>query len=627
MNFARLLAASLAIAAPVLAQSPPQPLRDSYPGEIALAVDATDLDRHIFRVQETIPVSPGAFRLLYPQWLPGHHAPGNRTRLLTGVKLMAGGSEIAWHRDPKDVFAFDFTVPHGVDAIEATFEYLSPLRDGDGRVVVTPKIVSVDWWDVVLYPAGVRGDGIRVHASVKMPADWTLATSLQPEASKEGVTRFASVSLTELVDSPVWAGRNVRKLDLDPGAAAAVSMDVFAETPDSLAAENDHVAAFREMVQQTYKVFGAPYYKHYDFLMALSEPYSRIALEHLGSTEIRETPDFFVKWKTLAPTRPVIAHEFVHSWNGKKHRPADLATPNFNVPMGDTLLWCYEGETDYWTYVLPRRSGLLTRDQVLDAIARTAAYVDSRNGRDWRNLQDTTNDPVMSSNQRGQSWTSWQRGFDYYAESVFLWMEVDARLREMTNNAKSMNDFARAFHGGLKGEGVATYTFDDIANALHAIAPDDWKTFLRERLDSKIRHPAAEALRAAGWKLVYTEKPSEYSEEADRERKSSDYLYSLGFSLGRDEEIEMVQWDGPAFRAGLAAHGRLLAVNGYAYKQERLRAAIASAKATGEPIVLLIKYEDLYRSVTIPYTGGLRYPHLERIDDMPDRLSKILEPL
>jgi len=379
-------------------------------------------------------------------------------------------------------------------------------------------------------------------------------------------------------------------------------------------------------VQQTYKAFGAPYYKHYDFLVALSEPFSRIGLEHLSSTEIREPPHLFTEWKTLAAQRTVLSHEFVHSWIGKKHRPADLATPNFNVPMGDTLLWVYEGETDYWTYVLARRGNLLSREQAFDAIARTAAYVDSRNGREWRNLQDTTNDPVMAG-ERARAWTGWQRNFDYYAESVFLWMEVDARLREATHDAKSMNDFARTFHGGLKGEGVVTYTFDDVANALNALSPSDWKSFLRERLDSKIRHPAAEALRAAGWRLVYTDKPSEFSRDADREEKRADFQYSLGFTVGRDDDISSVEWEGPAFRAGLPAHGKLLAVNGYAYKEQGLKQAITAAKASGEPIVLLVTYEDYYRTVTVPYTGGLRYPHLERIEDMPDRLSAILAPM
>lgn len=621
-----LFLAAISIAAHAFAQNTAPSFKDAYPGVISLSVDATDLDRHVFRVKESIPVAPGPLRLLYPQWLPGHHSPGGHIKLLTGIRFTGGGSEIAWRRDPKDVFAFDLVVPQGVETLEATFEYLSPLADEQGRVNVTQHIVAVDWHDVLLYPAGVRTDGIRVEASARFPHDWTVATSLAPEGHSEGAIRFAAVSLTELVDSPAWAGQNVRKLDLDPGAAIAVTMDLFADSPESLAAEGEHIAALHGMVQQAYKALGGPYYKHYDFLIALSEPFSRIGLEHLASTEIQEPPHMFTKWKTLAASRTVLSHEFTHSWIGKKHRPADLSTPNFNTPMGDTLLWCYEGETDYWTYVLAGRGGLLTREQTLDAIARTGAYVDSRTGREWRNLQDTTNDPVMSG-EHARAWTSWQRSFDYYAESVFLWMEVDARLREATHDAKSMNDFARTFHGSLRGDGIATYTFDDIANALNALSPGDWKAFLRERLDSKIRHPAAEALRAAGWRLVYTEKQSDFSKDADQEEKRADFQYSLGFTVGREDEITNVQWDGPAFRAGLAAHGKLIAVNGHAYKEDGLKYAITAAKASGEPIALLLKYEDDYKTITVPYTGGLRYPHLERIEDMPDRLSAILAPL
>ena len=85
-------------------------------------------------------------------------------------------------------------------------------------------------------------------------------------------------------------------------------------------------------------------------------------------------------------------------------------------------------------------------------------------------------------------------------------------------------------------------------------------------------------------------------------------------------------WDGPAFKAGLAIGGKVLAVNGLAYDPDGLKRAITEAKTGREPITLLVQTGDRFRMVPIDYHAGLRYPRLERIEGTPDRLSAILSP-
>ena len=213
----------------------------------------------------------------------------------------------------------------------------------------------------------------------------------------------------------------MRRADLDPGANIPVRLNVISELPANLEMEPEHLAALRSMVQQTYKVFGPPPYRRYEFLMALSENFSGIAMEHQASTELGFAPAFFTRWKSLPTERYLVTHEFTHVWNGKMHRPTELATPNFNVPMSNELLWVYEGQTSYWTDVLGARSGMLLKDHTLQTLARRAAGFSQRSGRVWRTLQDTTYDPIMRlDRQRG--WTSWQRGVDFYGEGIFLWL-------------------------------------------------------------------------------------------------------------------------------------------------------------------------------------------------------------
>ena len=114
-----LLVALLGLTGAALAQDAnapgaiPPPKDVPYTGTIRLDVDATDTIRHIFRVRETIPVTPGALTLLYPRWLPGNHSPSGRIEQLTGLSLRAGGARLQWTRDPVDVYAFRVHVPNG----------------------------------------------------------------------------------------------------------------------------------------------------------------------------------------------------------------------------------------------------------------------------------------------------------------------------------------------------------------------------------------------------------------------------------------------------------------------------------------------------------------------------------
>ena len=108
-------------------------------------------------------------------------------------------------------------------------------------------------------------------------------------------------------------------------------------------------------------------------------------------------------------------------------------------------------------------------------------------------------------------------------------------------------------------------------------------------------------------------------------RKSVDLTYSIGLVLARDGDITAVQWDGPAFKAGLTGNAKLIAVNGIAYDMDRLKEAITAAK-TGAPLDLLVKTGDHYKTVAIDWKGGLRYPRLERIEGTPDLLSSIYAP-
>jgi predicted metalloprotease with PDZ domain len=617
---------ALTLAGSAMAQAPSAtPGDEPYPGTLSLSVDATDIAHRIFSVHEEVPVSAGELRLYYPKWLPGNHDPSGPIDQVGGLTFTVDGKVLPWRRDPLDVFSFLVDVPAGASKLLVDFQFLSPLDSSQGRIVVTPEIIGLQWNTVVLYPAGHDARRIMMQPSLKLPAGWQFGSALEVATQTGALTGFKSVDLDTLVDSPLLAGKYFKRYDLDPGGKVPVHLDVVADEPKELEADPKRLAKVLAMVQQTYKLFGSQHFAHYDFLLSISDRYSGIGLEHHQSSEDGADPGFLIDPKNNQDT-DLLPHEFAHSWNGKFRRGAGQMVANFNVPLQDSQLWLYEGQTQYWGYVLPTRAGLLTAEQMRDGLANVAANYEHQEGRLWRNLQDTTNQPIIS--QRGpQPWGSWQRGEDYYSEGELIWFDADTLIREKTGGKKSLDDFARAFFGVENGRVDALpYVFDDVVAALNAVMPYDWATFLHERLEGKRAEAPLDGLARSGWKLTYTEEPSAAAAAFASAGGSADFTYSLGMSLGKDMKIGRVLWNGVAFKAGLASSMVLVAVNGMAASADKLKDAVTAAKKTGAPIVLLVNTFDHIQTVTVDYRGGLRYPHLERIAGTPDRLAAILAP-
>jgi predicted metalloprotease with PDZ domain len=600
-----------------------------YPGTLTLQVDATDLDRKVFRVKESVPVQAGPLTLLYPRWLPGEHAPNGPIGQFAGLTVSASGQSVAWQRDPLDIYAFHVDVPAGTKQLDLEFQFLSPLDSKGGRIVMTREMLGLQWRSVLLYPAGFAATRVNIRASLRLPEGWALASALEVDTQTGTVVNFKTVSVDKLVDSPVFAGQHMKRVDLDPeGQAAgrsAVFLNVMADKASDLEMKPEQLSAHQALVTQADRLFGARHYAHYDFLFALSDDFGGIGLEHHESSENGVAPAYFTEWVKAAGARDLLAHEYTHSWNGKFRRPADLFTANFNTPMQDSLLWVYEGQTQYWGEVLAARSGLRTLIETRDNFAMHAAWLDATAGRRWRNLQDTTNQPIVRETDSASGWYNWQRGADYYAEMLLVWLEADMLIREQSGGVRSLDDFARSFLGTEPGRiEPLTYTFDGVVAELTRVQEHDWATFLRQRLDTHGPGAPLAGLERAGWKLGWAETPSEMYKSAETYRKSDDFSYSLGLSVGKEGKLSNVQWGGPAFEAGLSTAVTLVAVNGRAYKAEVMKDALTAAKTNKAPIQLLLREGDVFRTVPIAYSGGLRYPTLLRIEGTEDRLSLLL---
>ncbi|MGB6833879.1 MAG: hypothetical protein WA748_15855 [Candidatus Acidiferrum sp.] len=601
------------------------PADTPYPGTISLLVDLTDVTHRVMNVQETIPVEGDELTLLYPEWLPGNHSPTGPISKLAGLEMSAQGKRIAWVRDRVNVFAFHVRVPARARSVEVNFQFLAPVQKKEGRISFSSKIVDLSWNSVVLYPAGHFSRRVHFTPSIRLPEGWKFATALETSSQDGNLVHFKETTLNTLVDSPLYAGVNYERVDLSPDAGNPVYLDVFADTPAELKITPEELQEHRNLVKEAAKLFGSHHYGHYDFLFSLSDTIGGEGLEHHQSSEDGTRGNYFTDWAAGVAGRDLLAHEYTHSWNGKFRRPADLWTPNFNVPMRDDLLWVYEGLTQYYGYVLTARSGLRAPEQTRDLIARIAANFEDSAGRTWRPLVDTTNQPTIS--QRSPvSWGSWQRGEDYYMEGLLIWLDADTKIRELSSGKKSLDDFAKLFFGVDNGSYVTrTYDFDEIVKALNTVQPYDWGAFLRERVDDLAPKPPENGIAQGGYRLVYNDTEPDWMKHEQSPRGTS-FATSLGFSVQADGILVNVSWDSPAFRAGITPDMQIEGVNDHAFSLANLREAILAAESAHEAIKLLAKRDEQFVTVTLDYHGGMRYPHLERVEGTPDRLGEILAP-
>ena len=600
------------------------PVDVAYPGRIHLHVDATDIVRRIFRAREIIPVvSAGEMILLFPKWLPGYHAPQAPIELFAGLRITAGERVLPWKRHPIDVHAFSIHVPDGVESIAAEFQFLSPTSPSQGRVLVGAALLNLQWNTVLLYPSGYFARRIEIDATLELPTDWQFASALRGTSQDDGTIRFEPTTLDVLVDSPVFAGRHFRRIPLDD--RGQVHLNMVADSPELLDASPEQIAPHRAVIAEADVLFGPRPFDRYEILFALSDELGGIGVEHHRSCEAATIPGYFRDWDHSSARRETIPHEYIHSWNGKHRRGADSWTPSFHRPIRNSLMWVYEGQTQYWDRVLCARSGLWSADEALQALAVTAATHAVRAGSRWRPTSDTTRDPIIAA-RAPLPWASWQRSEDYYSEGSLIWLDVDTRIRELSGDTRSLDDFARAFFGGEEGDWTTrTYTFDDVVACLGDQAAFDWRSFFIEKFEGRHEGAPLAGIDRGGYRLVYGSAPGTYLTDMEKGSGVANLLFSLGLTVGSDGTLQEVLWEGPAFRAGLTAGAKLLSVNDQPFTPDAIKQAVTDA-GRGSTLRLRVRSGKHERSVELACPDGHRYPYLERLDDTRPRLLEILAP-
>jgi len=528
-----------------------------------------------------------------------------------------------------NMYSFHLDVPSGATTLDVDLDYLDPVATGQfsGGGSLTPRLAVISWNAVLLYPSTKSSDDLTYDATLKLPNGWKHTTALNTTSANDNEINFEPVSLTHFLDSPVLAGLNLKSISLPSSTSPfAHRIDIAADSDAAMNVPDDFAASYGRLVDEARAIYGVEHFRHYDWLLTLSDSVEHFGLEHHESSDDRTAENEFGEESRRKDLAQLLAHEYSHSWNGKYRRPAGLATPNYDVPMKGELLWVYEGLTQYLGKLLPYRAGLWTPEYYRESAALVASNLVNRGvGRAWRPLEDTA---VAAQILYGspEAWRSARRSTDFYDEGFLLWLDADMTIRKMTSNKKSLDDFLRHFFGGSDGDPVVKpYVFDDVVKALNDVVPNDWAAFLNQRLRSSTNAPLG-GFETSGWRLVYNDTPNVQQHAIEERDESVDASNSLGFWVDDTGRIGDVIPNTPAAKAGVVPGSTLVGVNGRRYKARILRDFIRDSKTATGSMQLVFTAEDFVNVVNVDYHGGSRYPHLERIASSTDWLSELGKP-
>jgi len=596
---------------------------------ISMNVDATKAPQKILQARLHIPAAPGPLTLLYPKWIPGEHSPDGPIADVAGLRFTAGGKVLAWKRDPYDMFAFHIEVPEGDDAVEVFMEYLSPaVADGfSAGSSTTARLAVINWNQLLLYPKGSKALDLTFRTSLKLPAGWRFGTALQVRNTSEQGVEFTPVSLEKLIDSPVIAGAYFRTVELSPEQATRHVIEMAADSAAALEISDVQLRDYEMLVREALALFGARHYDRYHFLLALSNHVARFGLEHHESSDNRTWERVFSDENLMRLFADLLPHEFVHSWNGKYRRPAGMVSTNYQEPQDTEFLWVYEGLTQYLGSILATRSGLWSPDDYRQNLAILSSRLDLQSGRRWRPLADTATSAQLLYSAR-EDGADLRRGVDFYEEGALIWLEVDAIIRQRSENRKSLEDFCRLFFGPPDTTvTVKPYKFEELIAALNSTIPYPWEEFFQQRVIEVTPRAPLEGIEDSGWQLVYVENIPSMLSALEQTQRMSYFTASIGITVRDDGIIADVNPQGPAGSAGIGPGMKVVTVNGLPYSAQILREALHDGKTSMRSLELGAENAGTAVTFHIDYHGGERYPRLERDKTKPDLLNKILSPL
>jgi predicted metalloprotease with PDZ domain len=355
--------------------------------------------------------------------------------------------------------------------------------------------------------------------------------------------------------------------------------------PDSLWDGPRSTAALEKIVRGGKALWGALPYERYIFFNFLTDSYDGI--EHKGSTVLfadrrsTRTEGAYHDWLDLA------AHEYTHAWNVKRLRPVELGPFDYEQENYTRSLWIAEGVTDYYSWLLVRRTGLGTLDQGLADVSDAIRALQTTPGRLVQPLELASFDAWIKQYRPDEN--SVNTSISYYTKGSVVGLLLDARIRRLTNGARSLDDVMRLAYSRYSG--ARGYTPAQFRAVASEVAGTDLSNFFRQALETTTELEYDEMLAWYGLRFV----PAPTSPASQRGWLGAGTRTSEGRTI-----VTSIRRGTPAYGSGLDAGDEILAVDDAPLDGTSLDARVAE-QAPGSRVTLLVaRHGELHRvSVTL----------------------------
>ncbi|MBV9103141.1 MAG: hypothetical protein JO060_06090 [Candidatus Eremiobacteraeota bacterium] len=597
---------------------------------MTIVLDERTAPRGFAYTHMTIPVRPGPFTLVYPQWIPGEHGPTGPLNDLAELRISAGGQTVNWQRDAVDMYAFHLTVPPDTSSLSVNFTVLlnHPNNFVDGQMA-TRNVMVGNWNRYLLYQHNIDNTKYYAEAALILPPGWDYASPL-PVASRNGNRiDFKTVTLEMLVDATTDSGRYYRHILTWSRGAARTYLDEFADHPEDLVLSKTELTGYKCMTPEAIALYGGRHWNVYHSELTLSDLIPPQGIEHHQSSDDRAGDAFMTDPDDQLTGGDLLTHEFSHSWNGKYRRPFDLQQPNYNLPYPEhtELLWQYEGMNQYIGDLLAFRCRIKGKaSDYPEYFAAAYARMASEPGRKTTPIIDLTTGAPYYYVSGGDYGSLRRDAGDFYTEGELVWLDADTIIRQATHGRKSIDDYVKVFAGGTSPPRVVTYTRSDLEHYLNEVAPYDWHGFFQRYVYSVSPQPPADEISRAGYRYVVTGEPNKYQEAQEKVNKSIVSWLDVGVQLDNDGTVSDVREGSAAWNAGLGKGMKIIALNNREFTPEAWHAAVKATSSNFSPLLLTVNEAGYYRDIAVNYHGGLKYPHLVRIKGTVDMLADIVRP-
>src|SRR4051812_7712413 len=328
----------------------------------------------------------------------------------------------------------------------------------------------------------------RPHEVVINPAaGWKRSITALPELGG-GAHRYRAPDYDTLVDSPIVIGNPaVHDFVVDGKTHSLVDVGEGGVFDGARAAKD-----LQTIVEQDRRTWGFLPYERYIFFNLITE--SGGGLEHKNSTVLMtnrwstRTRPAYLAWLQLA------SHEYFHAWNVKRLRPVELGPFDYENENITRSLWIVEGFTDYYADLQVERAGLQTRAEYLDDLSSTIELLQTTPGRLVQSAEMASFDAWIKYYRPDEN--SNNTSISYYTKGTVIAFLLDAKIRKVTNGAKSLDDVMRVAY--QKFSGPNGYTPEQFRAVAEGVAGTSLQSFWDSAVEGTSELDYAEALATFG---------------------------------------------------------------------------------------------------------------------------------